>query len=523
MKRLILGFALVGVSSVQAAVQRYVSADGKYGQGVDGAVCYTTLQAALKDAGQYDTIWITNGFECLPSAGIDENSTDGNSTIRVKVRYLTIRGESGDWRTGPVIRGTKGTSANGLGPGANRCAVIDKDGIYAQFIGVRFEDGWTSGTTGKTSDGGSVYAPYAATFSNCLFATSGAGYGGGVFGNNVSIYASTISNCYSTGYANGTCNCSVYDSTFVGNKGTTGAFYGGAAHTAVRCTFKGNKGTSGVAVYGSADGCSVRDSTIIENTGGSGNYGVAYGYVSCSNCTFTGNYGYYGGCLASMIKSKVVQEGACVARNCTFTNNLVSVSMGSVGYHARFENCRIENNAGNNGALYGGSAYNTLIAHNESDTLCTGVSGDGPTLLVNCTVVSNHVADSRGSTLSIPHGASAGSALTLVNTIVAWNDAPASDEITSATNSFYAVAGVPGVANVVGTNPRLTSAVDPLPFRPKVRSDCRGKGCLEPWMSDVNDVRSRDLAGVSRLYPDGKVDMGCYRGLDPRGLTILLK
>lgn len=110
--------------------------------------------------------------------------------------------------------------------------------------------------------------------------------------------------------------------------------------------------------------------------------------------------------------------------------------------------------------------------------------------------------------------------MTLVNTIVAWNDASESDEITSATNSFFAVEDVPGVGNVVGTNPRLTPANDPAPFRPKVRSDCRGKGLVEAWMSDEGDVRSKDLAGVDRLCPDGKVDMGCYRGADPLGLMI---
>ena len=106
-----ISFVCAFALSVRAA-DLYVSTNGL--QSIDGVVwgrnmtddgvmhdAYTNLQQAVNAAAQDDTVWVENGFVCD-----DTNGSTGNPAMRLNVpKRMTVRGRSGSWEDGPVIRG----------------------------------------------------------------------------------------------------------------------------------------------------------------------------------------------------------------------------------------------------------------------------------------------------------------------------------------------------------------------------------------------------------------------------------
>lgn len=471
------------------------------------------MQAAVDVAEDKDTIWVKDGFECTPAAGF--TTTDGSSsTIEIK-KAITLRGETGNWETGPIIKGrwTGETLKTAVGADSIRCLRVSvKD---AKVIGFRLLDGATvSGTKGY---GGGIYVvSVASSVSNCFVANCSADYGGGVSMKNGSLYSSVVSNCYCSSQASGIYWPSLTaDTLIIHNSGGPAWNYSGNSSTTIRrCRFIENKTSSvlGNPSNGATLRTSVYNTDFIGNTSTAAKNGIVYGFVDLYDCVFTGNKGgTTGGCVTGgyIISKKTYVNTNCVTcTRCVFTNNLNTSSSGSIGYLAKFTNCRIENNEGGaTGPLYGCDAYNTLIAGNKSTAKGGAIYAAGEDEYVNCTIVGNEAKN--GPTAYV----SANSTLTLVNTILAKNSATEDDSYTTATTCFFDSDG----------DPKLVKAGKEFAFWPKPKSPCIGTGTVLEWMSDETDARSKDLAGLPRLT-DGKVNIGCYEGIAPMpGLLLLLR
>ena len=487
------------------ATQRYVSKDKSYGADIPNAVLYDKLQDAVKEAVKGDTIWVKDGFECTTADGTSTDATYGSAVLLLTAESVTIRGETGDWRTGPVVDG--GNTV--------RCLLCTAKS--PTLIGIRFVNGKTSGSD-KMAWGGCVDIPLTGgNVKECFIANGSANYGGGINGDSLTTRHCVISNCTCTVYGNGQRGGNSYDTLFIKNYGTYGAWqYAKNADTIVsNCTFVGNSGDgSGAAVSSSSSsGTHVfYDCRFFDNDGSSAGYPPVYGYGKFYNCVFSGNTGYKGGAVASFYdsKAKKMVPNTIKCYSCVFTNNCDTICLGAVGYYVEFVNCRIENNGGNDsGTLYGCSAYNTLIAGNKTKKNGAAIYavGDSENEYVNCTIVGN---EAKNGAVAY---AEPGSTLTLVNTILAKNSATADDSYTSATTCFFDSDG----------DPKLVKAGKEFAFWPKPKSPCVGAGTVLDWMSDETDARSKDLAGLPRLT-DGKVNIGCYEGIAPMpGLLLLLR
>ena len=490
------------------ATKRYVSTDGSYGADVEGAKCYTTLQDAIKVCEAGDTVWVKDGFECTPADSVD--TTDGDpSTIRIPFQ-ITLRGETGNWQTGPIIRGrwNGDTLATAVGPNAARCLYITAKNT--KVIGFRLLNGAT--VSGK--NGGGVYAAVSAVVTNCFIANCAASYGGGASLKSASLYSSVVSNCYCATQASGVYWPSlVVDTLIIHNSGGAAWKYTGNSSTTIRrCRFVENE-TSGIlsnfANSKTTSRTSVYDTDFIGNKSTASKEGCVSGFVDLYDCVFTGNKGgTTGGCVTGGYDKNGINTNSVTCTRCVFTNNLNTSSSGSIGYLAKFTNCRIENNEGGaTGPLYGCDAYNTLIAGNKSTAKGGAIYAAGEDEYINCTIVGNESKDGPAAYVS------ANSTLTLVNTILAKNSATAADSYTSATTCFFDSDG----------DPKLVKAGKEFAFWPKPKSPCVGTGTVLEWMSDETDARSKDLAGLPRLT-DGKVNIGCYEGIAPMpGLLLLLR
>lgn len=498
------------------ATQRYVSKDGSYGADVEGAECYTTLQKAVAACVNGDTVWVKDGFECTPEDGVD-TTTGNTSTIRIPVQ-ITLRGETGNWQTGPIIRGrwNGDTLATAVGPNAARCLYITTKNT--KVIGFRL----LNGATVSDKNGGGVYAQVDAVVTNCFIANCAASYGGGASLKSASLYSSVVSNCYCKEQCSGTYWTSKsVDVLLIHNSGGPAFSSTGTQKPILKnCKFVENR--CSVALSNSSNGsdymCNVRDCCFVSNT--VSGRAVSAGYLNMTNCVFTGNSGGSdGGQVACYFKSKAETPMTATCIDCTFSNNLSTAANGSVGNKVTLKNCRIIGNRGGaKGQLNGCNVYNSLIAGNTA----TGptVSAFSNETIANCTIVGNTNTGADGGTVAAADGVT----LSCVNTIVRGNVAPAADTITIATNCcLEATAQVGTGEGNVTDDPKLVKAGKPDAYHLKPTSTLIGEGKVLDWMSDETDARSKDLAGLPRLT-DGKVNIGCYEGIAPMpGLLLLLR
>lgn len=338
---------------------------------------YTNLQQAVNAAAVNDTVWVEDGFVCDDANGY---SVSGSKIRLVIPRKIILRGRSGNWQNGPVIRGrwhcdvAGGTSATGAE------AIRGVTGGGSTLIGIRIErcsmDTWRNA---NAFDNGSL--------SNCCVTGCSAGYN---TLNNVKLYSSVVTNCSATAYAGLFQNGSAYDSLFINNfsVGTCGAYLL-SGNVVSNCVFTGN--TTIASIVGAAASNPAIPPLVIDcvfsnnpSTCIGSQYGANFA-LTLRNCRFTGNSG---ACVAPMYgKANNRYNNRVFAYDCIFTNN-----------------------SGNAGFIYTcGAFYNCLIANNTQTggdgMILTNPDVDTPLRLYNCTVYGNRAANGyggvRGNTAAI--------------------------------------------------------------------------------------------------------------------------
>ena len=320
---------------------------------------YTNLQQAINAAVAGDTIWVEDGFVC--DSGVVSTSV-GDTRINV-TKKLTIRGRSGSWENGPVIRGAYATAYDGTektrcGEGAVRCAVF-YDHYNPKLIGFRLENGATvaTGTTHENQGGGA----YSGILENCLITGCAASSDGGgaysadltgcVVSNCSAVSVITSVNAYGGGAYGGTIrNCLVTSchASYMGggyNGGTSydcvfadcvSDSYGGCIRSGnhYRFVIRGGRANDGSAIYqGSlyggvvsnclvkttASNCSRLDGVLFTGNAGTHLFNVNNNGLVATNCVATANGTTY------VIVSDRTHTGLVV--DCAFTNNSSSVSV----------------------------------------------------------------------------------------------------------------------------------------------------------------------------------------------------
>ena len=317
---------------------------------------YTDLQQAINAAAANDTIWVEDGFVC--DAGVVSTSI-GDARIHV-TKTLTIRGRSGSWENGPVIRGAYATAFDGTektrcGEGAVRCAVFSNNN-GPKLVGFRLENGATvvSGTS-HSNQGGGVYS---GKLENCLVTGCAASEGGGAYSANLTdcvvsncsavstsvnaygggVYGGTLSNCLVTmchaSYMGGGISGSTTYDCIVEN--CVADSYGGCIRsgTHYRPVLRGGRANEGSAIYqgslyggvisnclvkSTAASCARLDGVLLTGNAGSHLFNCSNNGLIATNCVATGNSTTY------IIVSDRAHTGLIV--DCAFTNNASAVSV----------------------------------------------------------------------------------------------------------------------------------------------------------------------------------------------------
>ena len=475
-----ISFVCAFALSVRAA-DLYVSTNGLHS--IDGVVwgrymtddgvmhdAYTNLQQAVNAAAQDDTVWVENGFVCD-----DTNGSTGNPAMRLNVpKRMTVRGRSGSWEDGPVIRGrwhcdvAGGTSATGTE--AVRGVYMAAGG---NLIGFRIER--------CSQNGYSSIAFGNGTISNCFVS--------GCMGNYLTMsYANVrhcvISNCTAKTYASVSRYGSIYDSLIIncgsGGSGDSGAVLLSNNQVVSNCTFVGNM--SVVRIVASEAGYSDKmpraiDCVFSNNTATC--IGATYGdglTIAADRCLFVNNSGY---CCTHSYNGNTYKNCRVIASDCVFSNNTMSVS----GAANDFYNCLMVGNVSNEAVIY-------------------GFDNGMPARLFNCTLYGNtsrNVSVTRGNVVC-------------VNTVIdaTTQGKNVAKSVKCATNCCFEA----DMAVTEGENNKFEKSAglfDPANgiFTPVEMSPCYGAGSLTAY-----ELPATDLAGRPRLT-DGKVAIGAFE-CDPK-------
>lgn len=437
---------------------------------------YTNLQQAIDAASAGDTVWVDADFIC--GEGARRDSTGPLSRILI-TKPLTVRGQTGDGRTGPVIRGSfnapEATGNNRLGDNAVAC-VRGNDKTSITLIGLRLQNGATSKVNSLANSCGGGASQ--VTLRNCLVESCAAMYGGGIkdcdsydcefrdcytSNHGAAIYDGVHSNaligaCQASGHGGGAYFSSVSDANILENSSVTNcsASYGGAVRGGQSrdCVFTScTAGNYGGASYqtdlvgcvisncnaAASYGGRVRDCIYVDNFGCSS--GSAYLFYEnetswVSNCIFQAN-------SDPAIGSNSTLDSA-VIEDCFFTNNLGSAML--VGCYNKStqivaRHCKISGTPASSQAIRS-RRYNTSGNINRV-TVCNSViegavSGSGD--YYNCLIANGNstiqqavvFCDEAAATYSgttVP--------LTLVNTTVTGNE---STKATGGAGGGYVVA-----------------------------------------------------------------------------------
>lgn len=443
-----------------------------------------------------------------------------------------------------------GNSSGNYGGGVISCTILN-----SVVCGNR------AGTTTSSYGGGGHNCTYA---SNTVFCcnTAPKQYGGGVNGG--VLVNCVVSNNVAGYYGGGCCNTVATNCLIIGNS-TTGAnfpaggggaaggtyynctnvantsYYGGGGFFgyragvtthAIKCIIKDNKASSygGGGAYGYnindmfledcfvtnnlasvGDGggvgkCYVTGGEICGNTAGKSGGGAATDAI-VSNCVIYANSALDSGGGAS----------GCTLVGCSVTNNVVN-RIGGGAYNCTAYNCRFVGNVQTNtvkntsatGGAYEGHYYNCLFLNNRASSE-QGTGGVGAynvvSEFINCTITGNEAG---------PGGAAGATCsregyMKLVNVICAGNTGTGSQWCSrngDATDCCLENAKPEdGGTRIVREDPRLTPDENGN-LVPKNRK-CKNSGAVFDWMSDPNDVRSKDLAGRDRIQGSAP-DFGCF-------------
>lgn len=219
--------------------------------------------------------------------------------------------------------------------------------------------------------------------------------------------------------------------------------------------------------------------------------------------------------------------------DCVISNNVAWYRGGGTS-GGTTRNCRIVDNrllwnftwigayANGGSAVWAGTHYNALMAGNAG----VGKWGSAvaswstsPARLYNCTVVANTASSCAAG---VDDSANTQKNTVLVNSIVALNTGTAKDSFLVATNSYVAVAGSAGVDSgcVYGDDPRLET-LNGVAYVPRMGSPCKNAALPFDWMTNAEEVCSKDLAGNDRVI-GGAPDIGCYERKG-RGLLFIVR
>lgn len=392
MKVLVVGVILLS-AAVSGATDRYVSSDGKYGEGL--GVCYTDLQTAVSEAEEGETVWVQDGFVC--SAGSSKGN-DQNSRIVVS-KAILVRSESGyvDEANGKgaKIVGQYDSDAAPVGNNAIRCVFLATGSELRGFI---LEKGSTKNHYPYGSGGG---AGGFGTLSHCLVRDCWANYGGG---------AAFLGRCEDCDFENNQttntgatlfdvamavrCRISGSDSlAAIGCKKMTSPYFY-VRCVVTNCTVFCNRSkTNGGGAFfsdSSLEDFDVYDTVISNNVAGQ-HGGAAFTSNSTNpirfhHCDFIGNVAgaVYNGCNGGAANNCFLED-CLVAGNCV-TNGFGGACAASV----LVGGCVVTNNFtagtanGNGGALYNCTATNCVITHNTArdSSHCMVYAG----VAVGCTI-----------------------------------------------------------------------------------------------------------------------------------------
>ena len=415
------------------AANRFVSNDGTWkmkdesGQEMEGT-CYTSLTNALVSSSGH-VIYVKNDYD--GTKDILPMISDGSSDARYSLPgNVTIRSESGDWRTGPTLYGRHAPdTASGIGAGAFR--VFGKTGINATgnvIIGFKLLDGATSSTS---SDMG--HAPAGAggcvcgkgerervVVRNCLLSGGAAGTGGAAMRCTLEDCVISNSVALSTGGACTDCNligCEVWNNV-AGSGGKNengGGLYQCPAVT--NCLISGN---SCLGQGGGAYGCDVLYGCVVSNNTSNGNgggqsEGSAYYCTNVCNVAEGRGGGFFGvkravGCVLANNKATAGYGGGsalqgisdAVYEGCLIYGNEASEEGGGVCCSISgcvFRNCIVSNNVAKTS---GGGAYRGQIEGGTVVGNRAGASGGG---LSSCSAtgvrILGNVAQSGGGAAGV--------------------------------------------------------------------------------------------------------------------------
>ena len=397
-------------SFVSSAVDRYVSADGAYGQGL--GECYTDLQAAVTEAAANETVWVQDGFVC------NDGSSQGNSQLSriVVTSKILIRSESGyvDEANGKgaTIIGQYNSDATPVGDNAVRCIYLGNAG--AELRGFILKNGSTKSNASYGLGGG---AGGSGTLSHCLIRDC-YGYRGGGVGGLGRCEECVFVNNQATG--NGAAiyqTANVIGCTISGGRTSSaiGCYDMKTPLVVSNCTICCNRSTANggaLSLGGSTPNFDVYDSVISNNVAkqsGAAAYASAASPIRFHDCKLIGNVAGAGvnGCNGGATYY-------CDLENCLVTGNSITNGNGGACSQSVLTDCVVSNNCtagtsnGSGGALYNCTATNCVVTKNATRDKTAAVNGGKA---VGCTISWNDVgvanARCEGCTIADNTGAGA--------------------------------------------------------------------------------------------------------------------
>ncbi|UCG60017.1 MAG: hypothetical protein JSU70_10940, partial [Phycisphaerales bacterium] len=283
---------------------------------------YRTIQDAIDDASDGDTIWVADG----------KYRGDGNRDIDFRGKAITVRSENGPENC--II------DCEGLGRGFHFHSGEDANSVL---------DGFRITAGGGDQYGGGIRCTASSpTIKNCVISVCNAtGYGGGMYncyGSSPTITDCTFAfntgetSCDCQGKGGGMYNCSyssptITNCTFVGNfaRHSGGGIYNhnNSSPTITGCKFEDNSTVGNGGGILNWDGCSpiIADCTFSRNRAEDDGGAVCNQYGSnptITNCVFSQNWAEsYGGGMKNY-------ESSPMLINCTFSSNETDWSGGGI-------------------------------------------------------------------------------------------------------------------------------------------------------------------------------------------------